>query len=172
MTLVERVRAVLEGWRNVREVEMFGGLVFLWDGDPLIGVVNDELIVRVEGGGWSTVTGDVAEWVERSSKVVLAEAVVHWRGHLHTGGIDAMAAMMDLVHHDRDREGLQRILLDKTHDSNRAFARLAVTCLGRIGRIDGELLPEVVPRLQELLDDPYVGSAAEEALRTSPEDLP
>ena len=91
MTLVERVRAALEGWGNVREVEMFGGLVFDWDGDPLVGVVDDELIVRVEGGGWSTVTGDVAEWVERSSKVVLAEAVVHWRGHLHTGGIDAMA---------------------------------------------------------------------------------
>ena len=162
---------------------MFGGLVFDWDGDPLVGVVDDELIVRVEGGGWSTVTGDITEWIDRSAVVVLAECVVRWHQVVHAGGFDAFQAMLDLVRHDPEREQLQRILLDKTRGEDRALAQLAATCLGHVGRIDGELLPEVVPRLRELLSDPDVGGNAEnalmdiesfvpDALRTSPEDLP
>lgn len=177
MTLIDRVRATLGEWSQIREVEMLGGLVFEWDGDPLVGVVDGELIVRAEGGGWATVTGEVEAWVDRAAGVVLAECVVRWHEQVRAGGRDAFQAMLDLVRHDPEREQLQRILLGKTRGADRDLAYLAVVCLGHVGRIDGEVLPEVVPRLRELLADPQLGGTAENALgdiglRTAPEDLP
>jgi hypothetical protein len=162
VTLLDRVRAALDGYRYVNETSALGGVVFEWGGDPLVGVVNDELMVRVPGGGWAAVTGDVADWLERSSEVVIAECVVRWHDQLRAGGFEASQAMLGLVHHEPDREQLQRILLDHTHHP--ALRQLAVTCLGHVGRLDGEVLPEVVPRLRELLDDPEVGGRAEDAL--------
>ena len=177
MSLVDRVRAALDGWGDVREVEMLGGLVFEWDGDPLVGVVDDELIVRVPSG-WETATGDLDEVIQRAADVVLAECVERWHVQLRAGGDDAFRAMLALVRHDPEREQLQRILLD--HTRHPQLRQLAVTCLGHVGRIDGEVLPEVVPRLQELLADPELGGTAEDALddieiyavRTAPADLP
>ncbi|MDX8146658.1 hypothetical protein SK854_31405 [Lentzea sp. BCCO 10_0061] len=163
MSLVERVRAALEDWRDVREVPGLGGLVFEWDGDPLVGVVDDELVVRAEGGGWATVTGDIDEWLARSADVVIAECVVRWHGELRAGGLDANQAMLALVRHDPEREQLQRILLDVTRGADRDLAQLAVTCLGHVGRIDREVLPEVLARLEELIDDPVLGGTAEDA---------
>jgi hypothetical protein len=86
--------------------------------------------------------------------------------------------MPALVHHDPEREQLQRILLG--HTRHPELRQLAVTCLGHVGRLDGEVLPEVVPRLQEFLDDPELGGIAEDALgdieiydlRSAPGDLP
>lgn len=164
MSLIDRVRASLTGWSQIREVEMLGGLVFEWDGDPFVGVVDGELVVRVEGGGWAEVTGDVDELLDRAAGVVLAECVVRWHEQVRAGGQDAFQAMLDLVRHDPEREQLQRILLDKTYGADRDLAYLAVVCLGHVGRIDGEVLPEVVPRLRELLDDPRLGGTAENAL--------
>lgn len=164
MSLVERVRAALKEWRDIREVPGIGGLVFEWDGDPLVGVVDDELVVRAEGGGWSTVTGDIDEWLAKSADVVLAECVVRWHEQLRAGGLDAYQAMLALVRHDPEREQLQRVLLDVTRGADRDLAQLAVTCLGHVGRIDREVLPGVVPRLQELLGDPELGGRAEDAL--------
>lgn len=164
MSLLGRVRAALEDWRDIREVPALGGLVFEWDGDPLVGVVDDELVVRAEGGGWAAVTGDVDEWLARSADVVIAECVVRWHGELRAGGLDAYQAMLALVRHDPEREQLQRILLDVTRGADRDLAQLAVTCLGHVGRIDREVLPEVVPRLRALLGDPDCAGRAEDAL--------
>ncbi|MDX8034313.1 hypothetical protein SK803_29195 [Lentzea sp. BCCO 10_0856] len=162
MTLLDRVRAAMDNYRYVTETSALGGVVFECDGDPLVGVVNDEVIIRVEGGGWAAVTGDLAEWIERSSEVVIAEWVVRWHEELGADSIAASRAMLGLVHHEPDREQLQRLLLD--HTCHPELRQLAVTCLGHVGRLDGEVLPEVVPRLRELLDDPDIGGAAENAL--------
>lgn len=163
MTLLDRVREALDGYRYVTETSALGGVVFEWGGDPLVGVVNDEVIVRVEGGGWSGVTGDLADWIARSSEVVVAECVVRWHEELPAGGIVASQAMLGLVHHEPDRVRLQRLLLDHTRPGHE-LRQLAVTCLGHVGRLDGAVLPEVVPRLRELLDDPQIGGTAEDAL--------
>ena len=45
--LVERVRGVLKGKRNVAERKMFGGLTFMVRGNMACGVANDQLMVRV-----------------------------------------------------------------------------------------------------------------------------
>lgn len=178
MSLLDRVRAHLAGNDQMREIEMYGGLVFEWDGDPFVGVVDDELIVRVPGGGWETATGDLAELIRLAGEVVIAECVVRWHAQLRDGGDDAFRAMLALVHHDPEREQLQRLLLD--HVEHPRLGQLAVTCLGHVARLDGEVLPEVVPRLRDLLDDPRLGGSAENALedigiyevRTAPGDLP
>ncbi|MGW6449109.1 hypothetical protein [Lentzea sp. NPDC055074] len=163
MTLDE-VRAALEGWRGITEVEALGGVVFEWDGDAVAGVVDGELVVRVEGGGWATATGDLHEALGRSSDVVIDECVVRWHGELRAGGVPAYQAMLALVRHDPERESLQRVLLTVVDGSDRDLAHLAVTCLGHVGRIDREVLPEVVPRLRALLGDPQLGGRAEDAL--------
>ena len=45
--LVERVRGVLKGTRNVTERKMFGGLTFMLQGNMCCGVAGDRLMVRV-----------------------------------------------------------------------------------------------------------------------------
>ncbi|KJK35220.1 hypothetical protein UK23_43025 [Lentzea aerocolonigenes] len=163
MSLLDRVREALDGYRYVTETSALGGVVFEWDGDPLVGVVDDELVVRASGGGWQTVTGDVAEWIRRSADVVIAECVVRWHAELRAGEpVAASRAMLGLVHHEPDREQLQRLLLEHTRHPD--LRHLAVTCLGHMGRLDGEVLPEVMSRLQELRDDPELGGRAEDAL--------
>jgi hypothetical protein len=162
MSLLERVRGAVQGYGPLCEVEMFGGLVFDWDGDPFVGVVNDEVIVRAEGGGWQTATGDLDELVRRAAEVVLAECVVRWHAQVREGGDESFRAMLALVRHDPEREQLQRLLLD--HTAHPRLAQLAITCLGHVARFGDEVLPGVVPRLRELLDDPVHGGNAEYVL--------
>ena len=45
--LVERVRVALKGVRNTGERRMFGGVCFTLNGNMTLGVVKDELMVRV-----------------------------------------------------------------------------------------------------------------------------
>jgi len=45
--LAERIREVLEDRSDVSEKKMFGGLAFLLRGKMCVGVVGDELMVRV-----------------------------------------------------------------------------------------------------------------------------
>ncbi|MDX8055525.1 hypothetical protein SK571_39635 [Lentzea sp. BCCO 10_0798] len=163
MTLVERVREALSGFGPMREVEMPGGVVFEWDGDALAGVENGVLRVRVEDG-WAAVPdhADLSDVTRRAADVVIAECVARWHEDLRALGPDAHRAMLALVHHDPEREQLQRILLGCT--TKPELRELAVTCLGHMGRLDREVLPEVVARLEELLDDPELGGAAEDAL--------
>ena len=51
--LAGRVRAVLEGRRDVSERRMFGGLAFLVRGNMCCGVVRSELMVRVGPDAYS-----------------------------------------------------------------------------------------------------------------------
>ena len=44
--LVQRVRGVLKGTRNVTERKMFGGLTFMLQGNMCCGVASDRLMVR------------------------------------------------------------------------------------------------------------------------------
>jgi TfoX/Sxy family transcriptional regulator of competence genes len=47
-TLAERIRAVLGGKRRgVTEKRMFGGIAWMLDGKMFVGIVKDELMVRV-----------------------------------------------------------------------------------------------------------------------------
>ena len=45
--LAERIRGLLEDRGKVTERRMFGGLAFLLRGNMTVGIVNDELMVRV-----------------------------------------------------------------------------------------------------------------------------
>lgn len=45
--LAQRVREVLDVRDDISEKEMFGGLSFLLNGNMAVGVIGDELIVRV-----------------------------------------------------------------------------------------------------------------------------
>ena len=45
--LAERIRGLLEDRGTVTERQMFGGLAFLLRGNMTVGIVNDELMVRV-----------------------------------------------------------------------------------------------------------------------------
>jgi TfoX/Sxy family transcriptional regulator of competence genes len=45
--LAERLRGALEDQRGLSEKRMFGGLCFMLDGKMCVGIVKDELMVRV-----------------------------------------------------------------------------------------------------------------------------
>lgn len=45
--LARRIREILKGKTNVREVSMFGGLTFMLNGRMCCGVAKDSLMVRV-----------------------------------------------------------------------------------------------------------------------------
>ena len=46
--LADRVRAVLAAREDVREVQMFGGICFMVNGNMACGVTGDELMVRLD----------------------------------------------------------------------------------------------------------------------------
>jgi TfoX/Sxy family transcriptional regulator of competence genes len=45
--LAERIRSLLEARPRVTEMKMFGGVAFLIDGKMFVGIVKDDLLVRV-----------------------------------------------------------------------------------------------------------------------------
>lgn len=45
--LAERIRALVEDDPRIQEKKMFGGLAFLFDGSMSVGIIRDELMVRV-----------------------------------------------------------------------------------------------------------------------------
>jgi hypothetical protein len=47
--LAERIRAALAGERGVDEIKMMGGLCFMVGGHMALGIVGEELMVRVSG---------------------------------------------------------------------------------------------------------------------------
>ena len=51
-TLADRIREGLASRRDVREVKMMGGLCFMVGGHMAIGIVGDELMVRVGPDGY------------------------------------------------------------------------------------------------------------------------
>jgi hypothetical protein len=46
-TLAERIRETLAGERGVHEIKMMGGLCFMVDGHMALGIVGEDLMVRV-----------------------------------------------------------------------------------------------------------------------------
>lgn len=50
--LAERVRTMLDEVEGVSELKMFGGLCFMCDGNMCVGIVGDELMVRVGPDGY------------------------------------------------------------------------------------------------------------------------
>lgn len=46
--LAERIRASLEGQENVEEKEMFGGIAFMMNDKMCIGVMKDDIMLRVD----------------------------------------------------------------------------------------------------------------------------
>ena len=46
-SLAHRVRFQLAQWRNIVERKMFGGVVFMMNGNLLVGIWHDSLIVRL-----------------------------------------------------------------------------------------------------------------------------
>ena len=53
--LAERLREIFEGRRGIAEKRMFGGLCFLLNGNMVVGIVRDELMVRVGPNEHATV---------------------------------------------------------------------------------------------------------------------
>jgi hypothetical protein len=99
--LAHRIRETLDDLPDLAEKRMFGGLAFLWRGNMLVGVIADDLIVRVgpeaagdalgQPGarvfdftgrpmkGWVVVDGgaitedaDLADWIDRARDFVEA----------------------------------------------------------------------------------------------------
>jgi TfoX/Sxy family transcriptional regulator of competence genes len=50
--LAERIRSVLDGERGVTEKKMFGGVAFLLRGKMFVGIVKNDLMVRVGPAGY------------------------------------------------------------------------------------------------------------------------
>ncbi|ANZ38832.1 hypothetical protein BBK82_24965 [Lentzea guizhouensis] len=161
---LDRLRAALDGYGPLREVTEPGGLGFEWDGDLLARVVGDEVLVR-SVAGWTVATGDLRAAVNGAARVVLDECVARWHEQLASADpAGSTRAMLALTHHEPDRAALQRLLLDHVRHPDRNLRQLAVTCLGHVGRLDRQVLPEVVERLNALLDDPELGGTADDAL--------
>ena len=56
--LAQRIREVLEEREDVREKKMFGGLCFMVAGNMSVGIVKDELMVRVGPDGYQAALGE------------------------------------------------------------------------------------------------------------------
>lgn len=53
ISLAQRVRFQLAQWRNIDERKMFGGVCFMMNGNLLVGIWQDALIVRLGPDGAS-----------------------------------------------------------------------------------------------------------------------
>jgi hypothetical protein len=53
-TLASRVRTILQAEQGVSERQAFGGISFLINGNMSVGVIGDELVVRVGPEGFDT----------------------------------------------------------------------------------------------------------------------
>jgi TfoX/Sxy family transcriptional regulator of competence genes len=50
--LAERIRGALDGERGITEKRMFGGIAFLLRGKMFVGIVKNDLMVRVGAAGY------------------------------------------------------------------------------------------------------------------------
>jgi TfoX/Sxy family transcriptional regulator of competence genes len=46
-TLAQRVRDILKQKEGINEIEMFGGIGFLFNGNMVCGILNNDLIIRI-----------------------------------------------------------------------------------------------------------------------------
>jgi TfoX/Sxy family transcriptional regulator of competence genes len=80
--LAERVRQALAQKRNVEEKRMFGGVGFLLNGNLLVGVRKDSLLVRLgpEQGDEALQEGQVSEFKIRGRGAIKGWVVVGLEG--------------------------------------------------------------------------------------------
>ncbi len=78
----------------------------------------------------------------------------------------ATRALLDLTYGDPDRRAVEVVLMRQlsTPDVHHQVKELAVTCMGHIGRLHRAASPDVVHRLEGLLNDPTLCGRAEDAL--------
>jgi TfoX/Sxy family transcriptional regulator of competence genes len=57
-TLASRLRTILQTQQGVSERQAFGGISFLINGNMSVGVIGDELVVRVGPEGFETALAD------------------------------------------------------------------------------------------------------------------
>ena len=55
--LADRIRLIFEGEPDVTERKMFGGIAFMVAGNMAVGILGDELMVRVGAPSWSMALG-------------------------------------------------------------------------------------------------------------------
>jgi len=104
-------------------------------------------------------TGNRYEEVPPSSRAALATALLE-------GDFESAAErLLGVVLHDGDWRWCQDRCLALVDHESEAVRRIAVLGLGHLARLHRQLdVPHVVPRLRELLNDPVLGGAAEDAL--------
>jgi hypothetical protein len=74
-------------------------------------------------------------------------------------------ALLSLTYDDPDRLWLEDLLLHEVDEASDPQLRaLAVTCMGHLGRIHGEIGARIITRLESLLGDAALGGIAEDAL--------
>jgi len=92
--LAERVRGVLQDLHGVTEKRMFGGMAFMIRGHMAVGIVKDELMVRVGPEAYDRLVGKPharqMDFTGRPMKGFLFvepsgleedQALAHWAGH-------------------------------------------------------------------------------------------
>jgi hypothetical protein len=73
--------------------------------------------------------------------------------------------LVGLTNSDEDWRWVQDTCLKLLHHDDIGVRAIAITCLGHLARIHGELdIDKVQPILTELLSDPELGGRAEDAL--------
>ncbi|MET9966764.1 hypothetical protein ABZZ80_12825 [Streptomyces sp. NPDC006356] len=96
-----------------------------------------------------------------------------WRDALtvHIRGTDidrATRALLAFTYDEPEREVIEALLTECLDPAGPAVdpqvRALAVTCVGHVARIHGEIGPDLVARVRGLLQDPGVGGRAEDAL--------
>ncbi|MER7693878.1 hypothetical protein [Streptomyces sp. NPDC097610] len=74
-------------------------------------------------------------------------------------------ALLSLTYHDPDRFWLEDLLLREVDEANDpALRALAVTCMGHLGRMRGEVSNRIIEFLEGHLGDAVLGGIAEDAL--------
>lgn len=75
------------------------------------------------------------------------------------------SALLELTYDEPDRDWLENLLLKELDEAPDPQLRsLAVTCMGHVGRLHGEVSRRIVTKLEKLLGDPSLGGIAEDAL--------
>lgn len=77
----------------------------------------------------------------------------------------ATRALLSMTYDEPDRVWVEDLLLKQLDQGNDPQLRaLAVTCMGHLGRMRGQVSRAIAARLEDLLGDPEVGGIAEDAL--------
>lgn len=88
--LAERVRDVLEGDPRVHEQKMFGGIAFMVSGNMTVGIVGDDLMVRVGPDAYEDALGRPhAREMDFTGRPMRGIVYVNARGSAEDADLDA-----------------------------------------------------------------------------------